>query len=84
MYLTTLIELGGDEMINMIDNFKNTPLHLGSINKNSKIVELLLAHGADIKKLNSELESVLHWSSINGKYKQYILVMKILKIYPKC
>lgn len=65
--MNTLIKLGGEGMINLVVNFQNTPLHLGAINENEKIVELLLAHGADNKKLNSELESALHWSSINGK-----------------
>lgn len=64
------MKLGGDKMINVEDNFKNTPLHLGALNENEKIAQLLLAHGADVKKLNSEQESVLHWSSINGKHKQ--------------
>lgn len=68
MVLATLLELGGDEMVNVEDIFKNTPLHLGALNENEKIVEILLAHGADVKKLNFDQECVLHWSLINGKY----------------
>lgn len=70
------MELGGDEIVNVEDNFKNTPLHLGALNENEEIVEVLLAHGADVNKLNSDQESVLHWSSING---EYIYIVQNLK-----
>lgn len=66
MVLNTLLKIGGDKMVNVEDDFKNTPLHLGALNENVQILESLLAHGADVQKLNSELESALHWGSINS------------------
>ena len=56
-------------MINQVDRFENTPLHIASTHGYIHTVSLLLEYGADIDVWNDEDNTPLHLACINGNRK---------------
>lgn len=63
-------------VINLKDNFNNTPLHYAAIDGSPAIAELLLSKGADINSINTQLNTPLHLAIMNGNDEVSKLLIK--------
>jgi ankyrin repeat protein len=72
--LSVLLKNGGNVNIQE-DISRNTPLHIAVINKNRKIIELLLENGADISMINSKNKTPLD-IAIENNYQEGIILLQ--------
>lgn len=66
-------------LVNSVDKYGNTPLHLACTSHNFKAIELLLSHSADVNAPNSNGETPLVYSAKNGQF--HLKLYRLLKEY---
>lgn len=64
-----------DDLVNQMDRFENTPLHIAAEKGFKHVVELLLDTGADVDACNDEELTPLHLASMNGRKKVAMLLL---------
>ena len=65
--LLSLLLIEANAIVDSTDRTKCTPLHLAADYGHAEMVELLLAHGADITKEDSQSRNALERAIIRGE-----------------
>ena len=65
-------------MVDAMDKFENTPLHMAATFDNVKVVKLLLKKGADVALVDLSGQNVLHKAARNGNNRVVLAVFKHL------
>ena len=67
-----------EKIINKVDEYGNTPLHLAVSSNNQKIAHLLIKFGASPEIVNARGEEVI-WIPIEKKNKHFVTGKRIIK-----
>lgn len=69
--------------VNARTSIQRTPLHLATLHNQFSVVKLLVHNGADINLVDNELNTVLHYASMQGYYNIVEWILRKSPLLPK-